>query len=128
VVSENKDYETVGKSKSEEEKSGSKILTISTTEKSIAVLPFVNMSPEKDQDYFCDGMAEEIINTLAHIENIKVIARTSAFAFKGKQADIREIGQILNVETLPEGSVWKAGNRLRVTAQLIRVADGSQTL
>jgi adenylate cyclase len=120
-----KHFETIGKSKPEEEKSGSKHPTVSTTEKSIAVLPFVNMSPEKDQDYFCDGMAEEIINTLAHIENIKVIARTSAFAFKDKHVDIREIGRILDVETLLEGSVRKAGNQLRITAQLIKVADGS---
>jgi len=93
--------------------------------KSIAVLPFVNMSPEKDQDYFCDGITEEIINALSHTENFKVIARTSAFAFKGKQADIREIGRILDVETLLEGSIRKAGNQLRITAQLIRVTDGS---
>jgi len=94
-------------------------------EKSIAVLPFVNMSPEKDQDYFCDGITEEIINALAHIENLKVIARTSAFAFKDKHIDIREIGRLLDVETLLEGSIRKAGNQLRITAQLIKVADGS---
>jgi TolB-like protein/Tfp pilus assembly protein PilF len=98
---------------------------VSAIEKSIAVLPFVDMSPEKDQDYFCDGMAEEIINTLSHIENFKVIARTSAFAFKDKQVDIREIGRILGVETLLEGSIRKSDNRLRITAQLIKVADGS---
>jgi serine/threonine-protein kinase len=115
----------VGNPKTEEEKYESKHPIISPAVKSIAVLPFVDMSPERDQEYFCDGMAEEIINVLAHIDNIKVIARTSAFAFKGKQADIREIGQILDVETLLEGSVRKAGNRLRVTAQLIKVADGS---
>jgi TolB-like protein len=120
-----KGLQIAGRPRSEEENYEAKQHIASKPEKSIAVLPFVDMSPEKDQDYFCDGMAEEIINTLAHIENIKVIARTSAFAFKGKQADIREIGQILNVETLPEGSVRKAGNRLRVTAQLIRVADDS---
>jgi TolB-like protein/Tfp pilus assembly protein PilF len=98
---------------------------VSHVEKSIAVLPFVNMSPEKDQDYFCDGITEEIINALAHIENFKIIARTSAFAFKDKQVDIREIGRILDVETLLEGSIRKAGDRLRITAQLIKVADGS---
>ena len=98
---------------------------VSEIEKSIAVLPFVDMSPEKDQDYFCDGIAEEIINTLSHIKNFKVIARTSAFAFKDKQVDIREIGRILGVETLLEGSIRKADNRLRITAQLIKVADGS---
>jgi TolB-like protein/Tfp pilus assembly protein PilF len=94
-------------------------------EKSIAVLPFVDMSPERDQDYFCDGITEEIINALAHIENFKVIARTSAFAFKDKHVDIREIGRILDVETLLEGSIRKSGNQLRITAQLIKVADGS---
>jgi adenylate cyclase len=94
-------------------------------EKSIAVLPFVNMSPEKDQDYFCDGITEEIINALAHVENFKVIARTSAFAFKDKHVDIREIGRMLDVETLLEGSIRKTDNRLRITAQLIKVADGS---
>jgi TolB-like protein len=94
-------------------------------EKSIAVLPFVNMSPEKDQDYFCDGMAEEIINALAHNENLKVISRTSAFAFKNKQVDIREIGRKLNVETLLEGSIRKSGNRIRIAVQLIKVDDGS---
>jgi len=97
----------------------------SSKEKSIAVLPFVNMSPEKDQDYFCDGITEEIINALAHIESFKVISRTSAFAFKDKQVDIREIGRKLDVETLLEGSIRKAGNRLRITTQLIKVSDGS---
>ena len=96
-----------------------------TQEKSIAVLPFVDMSPEKDQDYFCDGMADEIINTLSHNENLKVISRTSAFAFKDKREDIREIGKKLGVETLLEGSIRKDGNRLRITAQLIKVDNGS---
>jgi adenylate cyclase len=93
--------------------------------RSIAVLPFINMSPDKDQDYFCDGIAEEIINALVHIESFKVIARTSAFAFKGQQVDIREIGRILDVETILEGSIRKDGNRLRITAQLVKVSDGS---
>ena len=101
------------------------INSISHAEKSIIVLPFENMSPDPDQDYFCDGITEEIINALAHIENFKVIARTSAFAFKDKQVDIREIGRILDVETLLEGSIRKAGDRLRITAQLIKVVDGS---
>jgi adenylate cyclase len=92
---------------------------------SIAVLPFVDLSPTKDQDYFCDGVTEDIINALVHIENFKVIARTSAFAFKNKQVDIREIGRKLNVETLLEGSIRKDGNRLRITAQLVKVSDGS---
>jgi TolB-like protein/predicted Ser/Thr protein kinase len=90
----------------------------------IAVMPFADMSPERDQDYFCDGMAEEIINALTRVEGLRVIARTSAFAFKGKDEDIREIGRKLSAGTLLEGSVRKAGNRLRITAQLINVADG----
>jgi len=94
-------------------------------ENSIAVLPFEDMSPQKDQEYFCDGITEELINVLAHVESLKVIARTSSFAFKGKQKDMREIGKKLAVETLLEGSIRKDGNRLRITAQLIKVADGS---
>jgi TolB-like protein/Tfp pilus assembly protein PilF len=120
-----KDFQIVDKQMLGEERHETKHSETSALEKSIAVLPFVNMSPEKDQDYFCDGITEEIINALAHIENLKVIARTSAFAFKDKQADIREIGRMLNVETLLEGSIRKADNRLRITAQLIKVADGS---
>jgi len=91
---------------------------------SIAVLPFANLSADPEQEYFCDGMADEIINGLTHIEGLRVVARTSTFAFKGKHEDIREIGRKLNVETLLEGSARKAGNRLRITAQLINVADG----
>ena len=91
---------------------------------SIAVLPFSNMSADPEQEYFCDGIAEEIINALTHVESLRVVARTSAFAFKGEKLDIREIGSKLNVETILEGSVRKAGNRLRITAQLIKVADG----
>ena len=79
-------------------------------DKSIAVLPFDDMSPEKDQEYFCDGMTDEIINALTHIEGLKVIARTSAFAIKGKHEDMREIGNRLDVATLLEGSVRKDGN------------------
>ncbi|MCX6830211.1 MAG: protein kinase [candidate division Zixibacteria bacterium] len=92
---------------------------------SIAVLPFANLSSDPEQEYFCDGMAEEIINALSQLENLRVIARTSAFSFKGKNEDVREIGRKLGVETLLEGSVRKAGNHLRVTAQLIVVKDGS---
>ena len=91
---------------------------------SIAVLPFTNLSADKEQEYFCDGMAEEIINALTQVEGLRVVARTSAFSFRGKEIDIREIGRKLNVETLLEGSVRKAGNRLRITAQLVNVADG----
>jgi len=92
---------------------------------SIAVLPFANLSTDPEQEYFCDGMAEEIINALTRIENLRVIARTSAFSFKGKAVDVREIGRKLDVETLLEGSVRKSGNRLRIMAQLITTKDGS---
>jgi eukaryotic-like serine/threonine-protein kinase len=92
---------------------------------SIAVLPFANMSADKENEYFSDGLAEEIINALAHIRDLKVIARTSAFAFKGKQEDIRRIAEVLNVAHVLEGSVRRAGNRIRITAQLISAADGS---
>ncbi len=94
-------------------------------ERSIAVLPFEDMSERQDQEYFCDGIAEEIINSLTQLDSLKVIARTSTFAFKNKQEDIREIGKILGVSTVLEGSVQKVGNRLRITAQLINVEDGS---
>jgi TolB-like protein/Tfp pilus assembly protein PilF/tRNA A-37 threonylcarbamoyl transferase component Bud32 len=91
---------------------------------SVVVLPFVNMSADKEQEYFCDGMAEEIINVLAKLENLRVVARTSAFAFKGEKLDVREIGRKLGVESVLEGSVRTAGTRLRISAQLINVADG----
>ncbi len=91
---------------------------------SIAVLPFVDMSAGRDQEYFCDGIAEELINALAHVGNLRVVARTSAFAFKGQNIDIREIGRRLNVRAVLEGSIRKAGNRLRITTQLIDVEDG----
>jgi serine/threonine protein kinase/tetratricopeptide (TPR) repeat protein len=91
---------------------------------SIAVLPFRDMSPQQDQEYFCDGIAEEVINALAHIENIRIVARTSSFAFKEQDIDIREIGRKLKVMSVLEGSVRKAGERLRITAQLINVSDG----
>jgi serine/threonine protein kinase/Flp pilus assembly protein TadD len=94
--------------------------------KSIAVLPFADMSAQKDQDYFCEGIAEEIINALSRIEALQVASRTSTFAFKGKNEDIGEIGRKLKVATVLEGSVRKAGDRLRVTAQLVNVADGYQ--
>jgi serine/threonine protein kinase/Tfp pilus assembly protein PilF len=93
---------------------------------SIAVLPFVNLSPQKDQDYFCDGLAEELINSLTKIKDLRVVARTSAFSFKGKKLDIREIGKKLNVHTILEGSVRKSGNKLRITAQLSEVNNGYQ--
>ncbi|MFQ6110183.1 MAG: protein kinase, partial [Candidatus Aminicenantales bacterium] len=99
-------------------------LRISEWKISIAVLPFKNMSADPEQEYFCDGLAEELINALTQIRDMRVVARTSAFSFKGKNLDIREIGRKLNVETVLEGSVRKAANRLRITAQLINVADG----
>jgi serine/threonine-protein kinase len=93
--------------------------------KSIAVLPFVNMSADPDQEYFSDGLAEEIINLLAHIPGLKVIARTSAFSFRGKEQDIRGIADALGVTHVLEGSVRRAGSRLRITGQLIHAADGT---
>jgi TolB-like protein/Tfp pilus assembly protein PilF len=92
---------------------------------SIAVLPFANMSGDKEQEYFSDGLAEEIINALVKVPGLKVIARTSAFAFKGQNTDIRKIAETLGVANILEGSVRRAGNRIRVTAQLITAADGS---
>ncbi|MFN2399001.1 MAG: protein kinase [Gemmatimonadaceae bacterium] len=91
---------------------------------SIAVLPFVNMSADKENEYFSDGMTEELINALSKLGGLRVASRTSAFQFKGKQSDVRTIGDTLNVATVLEGSVRKAGNRLKVTAQLVNVADG----
>ncbi len=92
---------------------------------SIAVLPFANMSGDKEQEYFSDGLAEEIINALAQIPGLKVIARTSSFAFRGKEVDITKIAETLRVATILEGSVRRAGSRVRITAQLITAADGS---
>jgi eukaryotic-like serine/threonine-protein kinase len=91
---------------------------------SIAVLPFANMSRDADDDYFSDGLAEEIINFLAQIPGLKVTARTSAFAFRGKEQDIRKIAETLGVATILEGSVRRSGSRIRVTAQLINAQDG----
>ncbi len=91
---------------------------------SIAVLSFSDMSAEKDQGYFCDGIAEEILNDLAHIKGLNVASRTSSFAFKDRAEDIRVIGRKLGVDTVLEGSVRKAGNHLRITAQLVSAADG----
>ncbi|HEV7432075.1 MAG TPA: TIR domain-containing protein [Steroidobacteraceae bacterium] len=93
-------------------------------EKSIAVLPFVDMSEKRDQEYFSDGLSEELIDRLSHNPDLKVIARTSSFVFKGKNQDIRTIASTLGVATVLEGSVRKAGNQLRITAQLIRALDG----
>jgi TolB-like protein/Tfp pilus assembly protein PilF len=91
---------------------------------SIAVLPFANMSADKENEYFGDGLAEEVINALAHIPGLQVAGRTSSFVFRGKDVELAEVGRRLNVEHLLEGSVRRAGNRVRVTAQLIKAADG----
>jgi serine/threonine protein kinase len=107
-------------------KLGDKSLEQKTAESkpSIAVMPFIDMSPQKDQEYFCDGIAEELINALTHIKDLHVVARTSAFSFKDAKLDVREIGRKLNVNTVLEGSIRKAGNRVRITSQLINVEDG----
>lgn len=91
---------------------------------SVAVLPFVNLSPDKDQEYFSDGLAEELLDSLTKVQGLRVAARTSAFQFKGKNEDLRVIGQKLNVSTVLEGSVRKQGGRVRISAQLIQVSDG----
>jgi len=93
---------------------------------SIAVLPFVNIGTVAENDYFCEGLAEELINALTHIKGFFVVARGSAFSFRGKEMDLREIGRRLNVDTILEGSIQKAGDRLRVTAQLIDAGNGYQ--
>ena len=90
----------------------------------VAVLPFVNMSPEPEQDYFCDGISEEITNSLTRVSGLNVIARTSAFHFKGANIDIREVGQRLGANLVIEGSVRKAGEQLRITAQAIQTESG----
>jgi TolB-like protein/Tfp pilus assembly protein PilF len=91
---------------------------------SIAVLPFVNMSADKENDYFSDGITEEILNNLAKLDGLMVTSRTSSFTFKGKNADIREIGKQLGVKNVLEGSVRKSGNKVRITAQLIDIENG----
>ena len=93
-------------------------------EQSIAVLPFVDLSQTRDQEYFCDGISEEILDALAKVEGLRVVARTSSFSFKGKNAKANEIGQKLSVANLLEGSLRRDGNRVRVTAQLINTRDG----
>jgi serine/threonine protein kinase len=101
-------------------------IKLAESEPSIAVLPFANISVEEAQEYFSDGLTEEIINTLGRIPGLKVTARTSAFAFRGKEQDIAKIAKVLRVGAILEGSVRKSGNRIRVTAQLIDVVDGYQ--
>jgi len=119
-------YQTASEAKTALEQIFSGKVTASSTESqpSIAVLPFADMSPGKDNEWFGDGLAEEIINALTQIPGLLVIARTSAFAFKGRNEDIRKIAETLGVTNILEGSVRKAGNRIRVTAQLIDASRG----
>lgn len=91
---------------------------------SIAVLPFTDMSSERDQEYFSDGISEELLNVLAQVKDLRVAGRTSSFAFKGQNKDLREIGELLDVGYIVEGSIRKAGNRVRITAQLVQAKDG----
>ena len=98
------------------------------TDKSVAILPFANLSPDKDNEYFSDGITEEIILALSKTKGLKVIARTSSFMFKGKHLDVREIGEQLGVATILEGSVRKSGMDVRISVRLIRTSDGFQIL
>ncbi|PYJ72559.1 MAG: hypothetical protein DME75_04415 [Verrucomicrobia bacterium] len=99
-------------------------VSVELSAKSIAVLPFVDLSQAKDQEYFCDGISEEILDALAKVEGLRVVARTSSFSFKGKNADMSEIAQKLNVQNVLEGSLRREGNRIRITAQLINARNG----
>ena len=90
----------------------------------LAVLPFVNMSPDPENEYFSDGITEELLNALTKVNGLQVTSRTSAFAFKGKNTDVRDIGIQLNVDKVLEGSVRRSGNKVRITTQLINAADG----
>ncbi len=109
----------------ESEQKAAQMVSEPSGTKSLAVLPFVNLSGDKEQEYFSDGLAEEIINALTKIPGLKVIARTSSFAFRGKEQDIIKIAEALRVSTILEGSIRKSGNRIRITAQLITATDGS---
>jgi len=106
------------------EKQAAPVAVGERTYDSIGVLPFDNMSSDPEQEYLSDGIAEELLNALAKLQNLQVAARTSSFAFKGQKQSITEIGSKLNVDTILEGSVRKSGNKLRITAQLIDTADG----
>jgi serine/threonine-protein kinase len=108
------------------ETAGTKGDSDSSGKYTIAVLPFANMSPEPGQDYFCDGLAEEILNALSKIRDFRVVARTSVFSFKGKNVDIRDIGRTFDADSVLEGSVRKKGDRVRITVRLVNVADGTQ--
>ena len=100
------------------------LTTSSPPEKSIAVLPFLDLSETKDQEYFCDGMSEEILEALAKVDGLRVVARTSSFSFKGKSVNAREVGEKLNVANVLEGSLRREGDRVRVTAELINARSG----
>ena len=110
--------------KSRSEYSEHRLKAVDSSDKKIAVLPFANFSGDTENDYFCDGLAEELLNALAKIKGLKVAARTSSFSFREKRVDVGEIGAALGVNTVLEGSVRKSGNRLRITAQLINASDG----
>src|SRR5690348_17374710 len=99
-------------------------LVVAIPAKSVAVLPFINMSGDAKNDYFSDGITEEILDALAQLPNLKVAARTSAFAFKGKAEDLRKVGEVLDVATVLEGSVQKSGDEVRITAELIDTRSG----
>ena len=94
-------------------------------DRSIAVMPFVNMSPDPEQEYFSDGISEELLNQLTRIAQLRVIARTSSFAYKGKEVKVEQIAKELNVAHILEGSIRRSGTKVRITAQLIRAADSS---
>ncbi|HKB45014.1 MAG TPA: hypothetical protein VKC90_11515, partial [Chitinophagaceae bacterium] len=112
-------YFVLSNHKGEQKKNNEKVMA----DQSIAVLPFVNMSNEPGQEYFSDGLADGILNSLAHLKGLKVCARTSSFKFRGKDVDIKDVGKQLGVRTILEGSVQRQGNRVRITAQLINVDD-----
>jgi serine/threonine-protein kinase len=120
-----KRFQTIAEVRAALQQLRSKPADVVQTMPSIAVLPFANMSHNADDEYFSDGLAEEIINALVQVPGLKVIARTSAFAFKGKNEDIRKIAETLGVTNVLEGSVRRAGPRIRVTAQLIQAGDGT---
>src|SRR5205823_3777345 len=100
------------------------LTTSAPPEKSIAVLPFLDLSETKDQEYFCDGMSEEILDALAKVDGLRVVARTSSFSFKGKNANVSEVGKKLNVANVLEGTLRREGNRVRITAELVKTRGG----
>ena len=101
---------------------------VAVDDHSIAVLPFVNMSSDKEREYFSDGLSEELLDLLAQVPQLRVIARTSSFSFKGKEADVATIAKALNVANVLEGSVRKSGDTIRITAQLVRAAEHRRSL